>query len=298
MAKDMKNLREQGLIETDNLKKMTENDILAYIGLMKARGLKDNGQTHNISALRALLRFCDNTVMDCMKPRYSHVFPKKRTRRYPPIENFDVDAIHQKADTVFDWRRLEAYSMVILALNTGLRSKEHRLAKIGDVDREAWTMIVRHPKGEGRYGQERIVPILPPARPILTRYFAVRADMISKYAPHNEALFPALRDKGDGFLSSQSQRMLKKIVSDETGIDFELRACRRTFGQLCIDRGAQVETVSLLLGHQSTKTTEGYYCRKREDVALREISEIWKPTESIGAKNLLIENKNDLSGYA
>jgi integrase len=145
---------------------------------------------------------------------------------------------------------------------------------------------------------ERTVTILPFARPILARYLARRAENVAKYAPSNDALFPALHDKRDGIYSSQQQRLLKKVVEEETRTRFELRACRRTFGQICIDKGAQIEAVSLMLGHSSTKTTESYYYRKREDVALKEIFQLWKVKNTPSAKNVLIENEKYLSGYA
>jgi len=72
------------------------------------------------------------------------------------------------------------------------------------------------------------------------QYLAKRIEVIAKCAPNNDALFPAMQDKKDGFYSSQQQRLLKKVVEEETGMRFELRTRRMTFGQICIDRGAQL----------------------------------------------------------
>jgi len=105
--------------------------------------------------------------------------------------------------------------------------------------------------------------VLPAGRPFLRRYLAKRADMVSRYAPMNEALFPALGDKGDGYFSGNKMLSMKNIVERETGVKFDFRACRRTFGQTCIHMGTNVESVSLLLGHSSTRTTESHYCRRR-----------------------------------
>lgn len=46
-----------------------------------------------------------------------------------------------------------------------------------------------------------------------------------------------------------------------------------TFAQTCIDNGAKVESVSRLLGHSSTKTTEAYYGRIRNDKAMEEVAQ-------------------------
>ncbi|HXZ23979.1 MAG TPA: hypothetical protein VEH08_04510, partial [Methanomassiliicoccales archaeon] len=115
--------------------------------------------------------------------------------------------------------------------------------------------------------------------------------------PMNQALFPAFRDReGDGYLSSNSLQKMKSLVEEQTKTKFELRACRRTFGQNLIDQGASVESVSILLGHCTTKTTETYYARKRQDDAIREVSTLW--SQSNKCVNKLIETGKYLSGYA
>ena len=121
--------------------------------------------------------------------------------------------------------------------------------------------------------------------------------MINKYAPMNEALFPAFRDRaGDGYMSANSLTKMKTLVERQTGTTFELRACRRTFGQNLIDQGASVESVSILLGHSTTKTTETYYARKRQEDAIREVNGIWSQNNRY--VNKLIETGKYLSGYA
>lgn len=114
----------------------------------------------------------------------------------------------------------------------------------------------------------------------------------------NEALFPALGDRCDGYFSENKLLSLKNIVQHETGVKLDYRACRRTFGQTCLDMGTNVESVSLLLGHSSTRTTESHYCRRREDTAIREVLELFDPEKSRIAQKPLIENEKYLSGYA
>ncbi|HUV61751.1 MAG TPA: tyrosine-type recombinase/integrase [Thermoplasmata archaeon] len=58
-------------------------------------------------------------------------------------------------------------------------------------------------------------------------------------------------------------RRVKRLVQENSGIGFELRTLRRTYGQQLLDRGVSLESVSLALGHSSTLTTERYYCRKK-----------------------------------
>ncbi len=297
-SRDLQSLKEKGLIDTTDPKKMGEREVSAYMKLLRSRGLSENGQRHSITAMSAVLLFCGNPIVDKMRVQYRQMFPKERSKRYPPLDKKEVDAIHQKAESAAEWREIEAFAVVILALDSGLRNKELRLANVSDLDTASWTVAVRHPKGEGRYGQQRNVAVLPPGRPFLKRYLAKRAEMVSKHAPMNEALFPALGDKSDGYFSENKLLALKNVVERKTGVKMDFRACRRTYGQTCLDRGANVESVSLLLGHSSTRTTESHYCRRREDTAIREVLELFDHERTRIADKPLIEREKYLSGYA
>jgi integrase len=94
-------------------------------------------------------------------------------------------------------------------------------------------------------------------------------------------------------------------VEKRSGVKFEIRTLRRTYGQLLLDRGATIDAVSKSMGHSSTKTTETYYCRKSDAMVREEIDRAWgsatpfQETRKINSgKNDLIEWKEYLSGYA
>jgi integrase len=73
---------------------------------------------------------------------------------------------------------------------------------------------------------------------------------------------------------------------------------RRTFGQVLLNRGVSIETVSLTLGHASTRTTETYYCRKDADSARSEVLRALAGTQNgPSAKNPLIERRELITGY-
>ena len=64
-------------------------------------------------------------------------------------------------------------------------------------------------------------------------------------------------------------------MNDDCGIAFDLRTCRRTFGQVGIDSGVATESVSRMMGDASTVTTEKYYARKSQKNAISEAKRIW-----------------------
>ena len=152
-----------------------------------------------------------------------------------------------------------------LALGLGLRTKELQFSELRNLDTKDWTIYVDRVKGEGTYGQARTVPIRQEWRDLMSRYLEAREKRDLRGNPY---LFPTDLN-ANGYLSQNSIRIGKQLVEKETGTEFELRACRRTYGQKAIDENLPPESVSLLLGHNTTKTTESYYCRKRPDKAAK-----------------------------
>lgn len=126
---------------------------------------------------------------------------------------------------------------------------------------------IMHVKGEGTYGSERTVPIPPDVRPILATYFLVRQKWLADRGCDSPALF-VNPGKGSDFLSGNGIRKIKDIVQDDLQIRFDLRECRRTFDQRYLDRDLDVESTSVQMGHSSTRTTESFYGRRRNEHAI------------------------------
>lgn len=300
MEKDLKMLVKEGEVSSANPEKMSADDIHAYVAFQKSKKMKEKAIKHNLTALNNLLNLVGNPAVQQFKAKFPSAVPKQRNIRLPTLNERDYQRILETARTVneFDWTRLEAYTLVILAICTGMRNKEIRLSQIDDIDTVNWIFRVEHVKGEGTYGQSRMVDIRPDAWEIVTKYIRVREKMVERRCPGNRALFPALQDSGDGFFASNSIQKLKSLVEAETGIRFDLRTCRRTYGQMAVDKGLNLDSVSVLMGHSNTKTTENYYCRKRQDVAIREAKEVFGAQNSYpDAKNLKIESVRWDPGY-
>lgn len=294
-------LKDQGRVSTTNPEKITAEDILAYISHLKAGGMSESGIQHNLSPLVKLIERAKNTEGARFKREFPHMVPKRRTARLPPLAEDKFQAILQEADRVRedDWRRLEAYALVVLALCAGMRNKELRLSNVTNIDLSRELILAEHVKGEGSYGGPRYIPIRPEAIGIFRKYLRARNKQVELNCPNNLALFPALRDKGDGYLSTNGTIELKSIVEKEVGCKFDFRMCRRTYAQKVIDEDLPPDSLSLIMGHSSTKTTETYYARKRNESAIRDVQKIWKQGSSIpSAKTSKIELKNEVTGYA
>ena len=67
-------------------------------------------------------------------------------------------------------------------------------------------------------------------------------------------------------------------MEDDIGVEFELRQCRRTFGQRNLDRGLDIESASVLMGHATTNTTERFYSRMKLEKAQKNLKQVWEST--------------------
>ena len=93
---------------------------------------------------------------------------------------------------------------------------------------------------------------------------------------------------------------MKAKVVERSGVRFELRALRRTYGQTLLDSGTSLETASIAIGHGSIRTTQAYYCQESLDTVNSEVLRALEDEVSIplGTENRLISRTDDYTGYA
>jgi len=180
---------------------------------------------------------------------------------------------------------------------TGLRPGELRKTEFEDLDTKNWTLRVRHPKGEASYGEYRIVPIHELLKLYIQRYLNAREKMLAEKGLLEAKPLVCKKQWPHKFYSDNILRQHKRKIEEISGVNFELRALRRTYGQMLIDRGVSIESVSIALGHTSTITTEKYYCRKNADTVRSEVLHAFDPAVP-SPKSPLISRKIDFTGYS
>ena len=270
-------LKEEGKISTLSPKSMTEDDIKAFLIYRKGKKVGASDLSHDISALDQLLSYSDNTaVQKCLRLNPGLKPTSKRTRRLEPLpENTYRDILMAYEDIDHqDFVTVRAFVLVLMYIGTGARNKELRLADISDLDTKEWTIHYEHVKGEESYGEPRTVPIPKELIPIVDQYLFDREVYLTAHRAKSDALFFQLGGAHD-HLSANSIRKAKSKVEEAIGRSFELRDCRRSFGDMYIRKGLGIEEVSVLMGHASTRTTEHYYCRKCESEVIKEAKKLW-----------------------
>ncbi|MEW5748475.1 MAG: site-specific integrase [Candidatus Thermoplasmatota archaeon] len=276
-----------------------EREVSAILLDIRRRQWSLGTQSKEVENLQALLRFSGNGVLDRMKSCKPHLFPKRVSTRGPSLAVEELESALKAAANLGGWTGEIARFLIATHAYTGLRPGELRKAEFSDLDTVQWTLKVRHPKGESRYGDHRIVAIPQPLRSAVARYLKAREQMLAERGLLEAKPLVCPLENPTGFYSSNHLRRVKRKVEERSGVRFELRTLRRTYGQNLLNRGVSLESVSLALGHSSTLTTERYYCRKDADSARLEIVRAFeKPAPAPRLNSPLIEPRADYTGYA
>ena len=284
LGKIFHELKQDGRVSTDNPRKITAKDIDAFVGYRKANGVVDATILKDLGILKKMLAYFDNDAVSAFKSKYPAHYPKKYKRRAPAMEESVVDRILSRSMEIseFDWKLSEAYGIVCLAICTGLRPKELRMMYVKNVHiaGDSAEILAVHVKGEGSYGTARWIPVHPDGVPPLKRYLEARALKLKISSKTSDALFPPIRGKEE-FIGYNMLEKLKKAVEEDIGETFELRKCRRTFGQRALDEGHDIHNVSLVMGHTTISTTQRYYCDKDNRSATDEMLAFWENTRQM-----------------
>ncbi len=266
-------LRASGAILSSDYSDMTAEDIKTYGVYLRNKALSQSAIVRDLGALRKICNYCGCPAVDRARAQYPLIFYAPGKTRLPPLSYEDYDTL---VATLLDIERpfplLRAAASVAVAVGAGLRPVEVAGLRACDVSLSKGLLTVYTVKGGLTYGKPRTAPIRPELRPILARYMAQRAQAPLTVA-RSELVF--CNPSSGGALASNTYRVGKSRIEGLVGFKFDFRTLRRTYAQLALDEGAQLASVSLVLGHTNTRTTENAYGRIRPDMAIADIVGRW-----------------------
>jgi len=277
---------EEKKVSTISPRLLTVADILVFFKYRKERVSKETLQD-DIAFLGGLLEFCNNGAVVEFKKKYRKFLPKTHHSPLPPLTNEEYNIILNHANSVpsDDWFRMRNYAVVLFSLCGGMRPLEIRNATIDNVLIEkgrmkVWLNVV---KGMDTYGEQRWSYIHPSAFPFLSRYIEGRKQYLNVSKLERIGLIPNIGDERE-FISEKTLIKLKNYVCEDVGFDFDIRKCRRTYAQRCVDEGIQPSDLQILMGHNDPKTTYDNYARKRPENVRNDVYKIWEnsPKEDKG----------------
>lgn len=202
--------------------------------------------------------------------------PPRKAKHKPRRANLDdlktvIDSI-----SLSDWIGLRDRSMLLLALDSGLRIGELCALEISDVDIAERTVHVHH----GKNDKERKVPFTAATATALALYLMARPG-VEPSLDYADCLFLSSYTAFDvgvrgAFGVSGAQQRLRSICKDIGVSHINWHSIRHLFGTKAINNGLRAETVSLLMGHSDVAFTLRIYAELLPETARVEYNQKWK----------------------
>lgn len=227
-----------------------EKDILDFIRQQGQRGGAVSSQAHLISVLKSFYRYLLQDELLEFSPVSAVSLPKKwlKLPKYLSIE--DIFRLLEVPDrsTVFGKRDK---AVLELMYATGLRISETAQLKLADVYLDEGFLRVL-----GKGGKERIVPFNEISRDCLRNYLDLSRPLLLKQARPEQVFV----NYNGGMFSRQGLWKMIKAYGLKVGLAGRLtpHVLRHSFATHLVEKGADLRSVQMLLGHSSITTTEIY----------------------------------------
>lgn len=243
-----------------------ENTLALFVHRQSQAGLQARSLTRLISALKSFYRFLLLDGLVSQDPTANLSSPKTWLS-LPKFLTVDEVAHLILQPDERDPQGLRDRAILEVLYATGLRVSELIQLRPADVNVDDGYVICR-----GKGGKERVVP-LGKAAAALTRRYAddVRPRLVKRPV---EALF--LTRLGDPFTRQGIWKMLREYVR-KAGLQAKVspHILRHSFATHLLERGADLRSVQLMLGHSQITTTQIYTHVSRE--RLRQVYEKFHP---------------------
>ena len=228
-----------------------DSDIIRdWMESMMDKGDMASTVNSSLSAVRSFFRFALSRKMVQNDPAHLVKGPKKQK----PLPQFvREEEMNRLLDTEQMWEEgfagLRARTIILLFYETGIRLAELIGLNSADVD-----FVTHQLKVTGKRNKQRIVPFGSELESALQEYMQQRNTRSSYEEP---ALF--LNDKGQRMTRSQVGVIVKRHLSLTTTLKKRSpHVLRHSFATAMLNNGAGLESVRMLLGHESVATTQIY----------------------------------------
>ena len=245
-------LSQQG--EEDQIASISEVQIRNYLARRVSNGLSTASQSRLLSALRGLFRFLVDDDALVSDPTARIEIPKFRR---PLPEDLSLDEVEAllAAPSPATAMGLRDRTMLELLYATGLRVSELVGLSMGSAHLEAGYVRVL-----GKGGKERIVPMGEVARDWLEQFLTTGRNAARSQDRQSRSSEPLFITRLGGSMSRQAFFNLVRKHARRAGINKTIspHRLRHAFATHLLERGADLRSLQLMLGHANIATTEIY----------------------------------------
>ena len=255
---------EQGL---GSWKEVGPAEIIGFLARLQAQGIAPRSRARLLSTLRGFFKFLVREQHLTGSPVTRLTSP--RLRRYLPdvLSMEDVERLLAGPSRATSQGQRDA-AMLELLYATGLRVSELVTITMGRVNLEVGFVIAL-----GKGSKERIVPMGEVAAEALRSYILVARNRLLR-GRLNDALFVTSRGRA---MTRQAFWKLVRQYTLRAGIQKRVtpHTLRHSFATHLLERGADLRSVQMMLGHADISTTQIYTHVSRE--RLKRIHHMYHP---------------------
>jgi integrase/recombinase XerD len=230
--------------------RVTNLEIMSFLVEVKSQGLSSKSTGRNLSAVRMFFKFLVQEGYLDIDPSINIESPKIRPNLPSVLSIAEVDSLLSQPD-VKTTRGLRDRAMLELLYATGVRVSELVNLKLTSINFDVGYIIAF-----GKGSKERIIPLGDTANHYLKEYLATARP---KHAKEMISSVLFLNPSGKKFSREGFWKMLKRYAL-KAGINKKLspHTLRHSFATHLLERGADLRSVQIMLGHVDIATTQIY----------------------------------------
>ena len=228
-----------------NYKEISELVVNEYVAYLFNKALKSSTVNRKISSLKSFYLFLIKKKIISSSPLSEIITPKKEHYLPSSMSEDEVERLLRSPNIELDIENRDK-AMIEMLYATGMRISELINLKITDIDLERSVLKVL-----GKGSKERLIPFGEKALDSLNSYLAKRKKSLAK----------------EVFISNRGKKMTRtgfwqriKIYLSREGLKDSIspHTLRHAFATHLLNRGADLRSVQLLLGHSDLSTTQIY----------------------------------------
>jgi len=278
-ARIMEGFKAAGKIDTTDPRHMGPEAIEEFYKWMKRDNpLSNSTQGSYVRILKNYLEFWGNDVITIMEKDDEIIIPSSAgDSEINALSIDEVRDIFAAADTIEGYTGIMVRLLLALGVGTGCRPKEMFDAEVSDINIEAETFFIRHPKGEGTWGRREKVNIIRKDMLIrIDRELKARADALKAIDTKSKYLF--INPASGRPYAGNSFRLWKDRVAELAGVEFRIKDMRSTLLTLLVGEDlSRLGAASKQIRHRNIKTTEDFYLKiNKRKVVKSALGDRWK----------------------
>lgn len=223
-------------------------DIRLFPGWLHDRGLKKSSIKQKISAAKSLFKYLHKQEIITQNPASALIMPKQ-DKKLPTF--FSEPEIAKAFDALDakDPRQARDKALAEMLYGSGLRLSECLSLRTRDIDTASMTVKVL---GKGK--KQRIVPVGRKALASIKDFLKIRHKLAKNST--TDAIF--IGSSGKVINASTAWRIIHRIMQSTESPRKSPHVLRHSFATHLLDGGADLRSVSEMMGHSSLSSTQIY----------------------------------------